>query len=136
MWLKAGGCGPSLCKEVRKYIKLLIEFDLNEKSDAEIRALEQIEVLAYEMQLGLQWERDLSEENQTRHLRTSYEWHDLVKNTLNQIADLKDMPRDGFYTEESNLWDLFRVDLMLPHCKLVIEINGVRAFYPYTRKQN
>jgi len=31
--------------------------------------------------------------------------------------------------------EYFTVDFYIPSEKLVIEINGVRAFYPYTRKE-
>lgn len=59
----------------------------------------------------------------------------MCRGALEAIANKRNIPVEEFYKEELLLDNLFTVDFYIPSEKLVIEINGVRAFYPYTRKE-
>jgi len=64
---------------------------------------------------------------------TSLQEHEVVRKGLLEI-----MSENGFSTfrflEESKVGGLFRADFYIPEVRLIIEINGVQHFYPYTRK--
>ena len=65
----------------------------------------------------------------------SFKQHDIVKRALNRIGQKNDLP-ENFYIEEHLLDNSYKPDFFIPQLNLCIEINGQRAFYPHTRKEN
>jgi hypothetical protein len=58
----------------------------------------------------------------------------VIKQALARIAEKHEMPVETYYEEEKWIDKMFTSDFYIPHVRLVMEVNGVRAFYPYTRK--
>lgn len=66
---------------------------------------------------------------------TSHSEHEIVRKSLLQIGVKKGI-ETGYFQEEQKVGHLFRADFYVPEARLIIEINGVQHFYPYTRRPN
>ena len=64
---------------------------------------------------------------------TSQNEHSVIRDCLTKIGKKNNYSAD-FFLEEFKVGGLFRADFYVPQFRLILEINGVAHFYPYTRK--
>ena len=65
------------------------------------------------------------------------EVHDPVAKALTKIGrEQYNLAPKEFFSTEYDLNEMFLADFFIKPCKVVIEVNARRAFYPYTTKEN
>ena len=67
--------------------------------------------------------------------QTTHDKHRIVRRALREVGKLHNQGSD-FFLEEHRLSNTFMPDFYIPSVNLCVEVNGVRAYYPYTRKEN
>lgn len=65
------------------------------------------------------------------------EVHNPVAQALTTIGrDRYNLEPQDFFASEYDLSEMFAADFYIKPCKVVLEVNARRAFYPYTGKEN
>ena len=119
-----------MCLQLQKIVKYLQLHTANDRSKLVRERLQDLSDRA-----KIRGERLLEEqggEQSKQFITTNHEIHIVIREILEKIGQ----GQEGFYEEEYWIDRMFTNDFYIPSSKLCLEINGVKAFYPYTRKLN
>lgn len=58
----------------------------------------------------------------------------IVRDILSELAREQSVHPDEFFKEDCALHNMFLSDFWIPSANLLLEINELKHFYPYTRK--